>query len=172
MCFFCVFIMVLYMCILSFVRLYYAFMYVTLLVGGNKEYLLTYLLTYLFQTNRKLDQLAIVNIPFSLRSRNMVKDRWTVSSNRKLALIKYMINLQYTHLFPATDTVWCVDNVPTGGTNYVMVYNGGESETTIDNINIFRYACFVSHCYCNTLHTYVAYVYSLQIHFQNSYKIK
>ena len=32
---------VLYMCILSFVCLYYAFMYVTLLVGGNKEYLLT-----------------------------------------------------------------------------------------------------------------------------------
>ena len=35
-------IMVLYMYILSFVCLYYAFMYVTFLVGGNKEYLLTY----------------------------------------------------------------------------------------------------------------------------------
>ena len=46
MCFFCVFIMVLYMCILSFVCLYYAFMYVTLLVGGNKEYLLTCLVIF------------------------------------------------------------------------------------------------------------------------------
>ena len=42
MCFFLVFIMVLYMYISSFVCLYYAFMYVTLLVGGNKEYLFTY----------------------------------------------------------------------------------------------------------------------------------
>ena len=40
MCFVLVFIMVLYMCILSFVCLCYAFMYDTLLVGGNKEYLL------------------------------------------------------------------------------------------------------------------------------------
>ena len=43
MCFFLVFIMVLYICLLSFVCLYYEFMYDTLLVGGNKEYLLTYL---------------------------------------------------------------------------------------------------------------------------------
>ena len=37
----------LYMYILSFVCLYYAFMYVTLLVGGNKEYLLTYFQLFL-----------------------------------------------------------------------------------------------------------------------------
>ena len=46
--------------------------------------------------------------------------------------------------FSATDTVWCVDNVPSGDTNYVMVYNGGESEATIDNVSVYRYACFVS----------------------------
>ena len=46
--------------------------------------------------------------------------------------------------FSATDTVWCVDTVPIGTTNYVMVFNGGESEATIDNIVVYRFACFVS----------------------------
>ena len=45
---------------------------------------------------------------------------------------------------PASDTVWCVDSVPVGTTNYVMIFNGGESAATIDNIGVYRYACFVS----------------------------
>ena len=56
-------------------------------------------------------------------------------------------NFTFYHYVSASNTVWCVDSVLIGTTYYVMVFNGGESESTIDNVDVFRYACFVSERY-------------------------
>ncbi|XP_053400601.1 uncharacterized protein LOC128557336 [Mercenaria mercenaria] len=43
--------------------------------------------------------------------------------------------------YSVSDSVWCVDTVPSGGTNYITVYNGYDADSDIDNTNVYRFTC-------------------------------
>ncbi|KAL4229790.1 hypothetical protein ACF0H5_010181 [Mactra antiquata] len=47
------------------------------------------------------------------------------------------VNVAYS----VSDTVWCVDNVPVDGTNYVMLFNGNDGDDVIDDTSYYRFTC-------------------------------
>ena len=47
-------------------------------------------------------------------------------------------------IFVESDTVWCVNNVIEGTTNYVMTFNGVDDSSVIDESTIYKFTCFVS----------------------------
>ena len=54
----------------------------------------------------------------------------------------YYMHFHIPILFPDSGSVMCVDSVPVGTDHLVTVYNSG----TVNNINTFRFSCFVSTC--------------------------
>ncbi|XP_060586066.1 uncharacterized protein LOC132741821 [Ruditapes philippinarum] len=43
--------------------------------------------------------------------------------------------------YSVSDTLWCINNVVEGETNYVMVFNGNDASSLIDNQSIYRFTC-------------------------------
>ncbi|WAQ98127.1 SVEP1-like protein [Mya arenaria] len=64
-------------------------------------------------------------------------DTWDTCSDN--TLMTFDLNACATKVaYSDTSTVTCVDTVPSGGDNYVTVYNSG----TTDGVNTFQFACF------------------------------
>ncbi|XP_053399666.1 uncharacterized protein LOC123557334 [Mercenaria mercenaria] len=56
--------------------------------------------------------------------------------------IKFDYNACSTKVaYSVSDTLWCVDNIAEGDTNYVMVFNGNDADSLIDNQSVFRFTC-------------------------------
>ncbi|XP_052795320.1 uncharacterized protein LOC128228197 [Mya arenaria] len=43
--------------------------------------------------------------------------------------------------YSQSDTVWCVNTVSDGDTNYVMLFNGNDNDALIDNVDFYKFTC-------------------------------
>lgn len=71
---------------------------------------------------------------------NSSTSEWTMCTDSQLMTFNYT-KCQAKVANSMSNTVWCVANVIVGSTNYVMVFNGNDAESSIDNQNVYRFTC-------------------------------